>query len=89
MIVNNSYKFILGDIPQVIELPVELKWDFYGRDESIDLYEEEVVNEIIGNGYDFEVLRFTHKEYGQEQTKIQYDFFFFKLLMVEILFTEL
>jgi hypothetical protein len=77
MIVNNSYKFILGDIPQVIELPVELKWDFYGRDESIDLYEEEVVNEIIGNGYDFEVLRFTHKEYGQEQTKIQYDFFFY------------
>jgi len=76
-IVNNSYKFILSDLPQVIELPVELKWDFYGRDESIDLYEEEVVNEIIGNGYDFEVLRFTHKEYGQEQTKIQYDFFFY------------
>jgi hypothetical protein len=75
--VNNSYKFILSDLPQVIELPVELKWDFYGRDESIDLYEEEVVNEIIGNGYDFEVLRFTHKEYGQEQTKIQYDFFFY------------
>lgn len=74
---NNSYKFILSDLPQVIELPVELKWDFYGRDESIDLYEEEVVNEIIGNGYDFEVLRFTHKEYGQEQTKIQYDFFFY------------
>ena len=71
---NNSYKFILSDLPQVIELPVELKWDFYGRDESIDLYEEEVVNEIIGNGYDFEVLRFTHKEYSQEQTKLQYDF---------------
>lgn len=61
----------------MIELPVELKWDFYGRDETIDEYQEEVVNEIIGVPYDFEILRFTHKEYGQEQTKIQYDFYFY------------
>lgn len=74
---NNSYKFILSELPQVIELPVELKWDFYGRDETIDEYQEEVVNEIIGVPYDFEILRFTHKEYGQEQTKIQYDFYFY------------
>lgn len=74
---NNSYKFILSDLSQVIELPIELKWDFYGRDESIDLYEEEVVEEIIGIPNDFEVLRFAHKEYGQEQTKLQYDFYFY------------
>jgi hypothetical protein len=75
--VNNSYKFILSELPQVIELPIELEWDFYGRDETIDVYQEEVVNEIIGSPYDFEILRFTHKEYGQEQTKIQYDFYFY------------
>jgi hypothetical protein len=34
---------------------LEINWDFAGQDMSIELYEDDVVNEVIGVGYDFEV----------------------------------
>lgn len=76
---SNQYKFILSDLPQVIELPVELKWDFYGRDESIDLFEKDVINDVIGTAEDFEILRFSHEEDNpqNQKTSITYNFNFY------------
>lgn len=59
-----------------------MKWDFNGRDDSIELYEEEVIEGIVGAPKDFEVLRFAHKEYMgtnpiRMETKITYDFHFY------------
>lgn len=55
-----------------------MKWDFYGRDDSIDAYEKEAIEKVIGYPNDFEVSRFAHHSYGlAQQTKINYDFYFF------------
>jgi len=76
--VSNKFKFILNDNTKYIDLPIELKWDFYGRDDSIDEYQREVIEEVIGSPKDFEILRFAHDSYGvAEQTSLQYDFYFF------------
>ena len=48
MDVSNKYKFILPTTDKYINLPIELKWDFYGRDDSIEIFQEEVVEDIIG-----------------------------------------
>jgi hypothetical protein len=76
--VNNKYRFLLDDSGKYLNLPIELKWDFLGRDDSIDEYQREVIEEVIGSPNDFEVLRFAHDIYGTaEQTKINYNFYFF------------
>ena len=81
MDVSNKYKFILPTTDKYINLPIELKWDFYGRDDSIEIFQEEVVEDIIGVPDDFEILRFAHDTYrfgnSFEDTKINYEFNFY------------
>lgn len=61
-----------------ISIPIEINWDFTGQDQSIELYEDEVTKQIIGNGYDFEVTRFTHdKDTITNKTEINYEFYFY------------
>lgn len=78
MSVNNKYKFVIGQLDQHIDIPVEIKWDFEGRDDSIDDYEKKVIGEVAGSPYDFEVSRFSHEPYGPDSlTKINYNFYFY------------
>jgi len=78
--VSNKFKFVLPATDKYIDLPIELKWDFYGRDDSIEIYEHEVIEEIIGTAYDFEVFRFSHESYSSDtKTDIKYDFHFFSV----------
>ena len=62
-IVNNSYKFTVPGTNQTISIPIEIKWDLIGRDESVDEYQDKVLTDVIGVPDDFEILRFEHKEY--------------------------
>jgi hypothetical protein len=78
----NKYKFTIPTNDKYINLPVEIKWDFYGRDDSLEEYVEEVLKDIIGVAEDFEVGRFSHNEYTEDlnpniQTSVNYDFHFF------------
>jgi hypothetical protein len=84
----NSFKTTLPLAnDKYINIPFEIKWDFYGRDDSIDQYQEKVVEEIIGVPKDFEILRFSHEKWdsGLQQTngdtifktQIDYNFYFF------------
>lgn len=55
-----------------------MKWDFLGRDDSIDVYQEEVIEIVTGVPEDFEVIRFAHDSYGQfQETKLNYEFHFY------------
>jgi hypothetical protein len=75
--VSNKYKFTLPTgTDKYINLPIEIKWDFYGRDDTIDVYEDEVLEKIIGIGEDFEVTRFSHDGVG-DKTDINYIFNFY------------
>ncbi len=74
----NKFYFTLPDITQGIQLPLEMKWDFDGRNDSIEIYEEEVLEDIIGVPTDYEILRFSHKEHINSQlTNINYQFYFY------------
>jgi hypothetical protein len=75
----NNYRIILsGSSSKEITIPIELDWDFAGQDQSIEIYEEEVVKQVIGTGYDFEVDRFPHDvEPTTNKTEINYEFYFY------------
>ena len=47
MIVN-KYKIVLPENNQYLNIPLEMNWDFLGRDDSIDEYQEKMVKEVIG-----------------------------------------
>lgn len=63
-----------------INIPIELSWDYMGIDQSIDIYEEDVITQVIGVGRDFEVTRFAHEPYTSitynNKTEITYEFYF-------------
>ena len=65
---------------RLINIPVQLSWDYLGNDQSIEVYEEEVITEVIGIGRDFEVSRFANQFYSgltQIITEINYEFYFY------------
>lgn len=75
----NKYVLTLNNTNnKEITIPLEIDWDFTGQQQSIELYEDEVTKEVIGNGYDFEVTRFPHdKDDVTQKTEINYEFFFY------------
>lgn len=61
-----------------------MKWDFLGRDDSIEIYQEDVIDVVAGFPEDFEILRFAHKEYQvtignevYEKSNLDYEFYFY------------
>lgn len=80
MIVN-KYKIVLPENNQYLNIPLEMNWDFLGRDDSIDEYQEKMVKEVIGGVNDFEISRFSHNEYVDNlnlmKTNINYEFYFY------------
>ena len=75
----NNYRIILsGSSSKEITIPIELDWDFAGQDQSIEKYEEDVVKEVIGSGYDFELNRFPHDiDTITKKSEINYEFYFY------------
>lgn len=78
MDVNKTRLLIYGTNNKSIDIPIEMNWNFGGQEQSIELYEEEVINQVIGRGYDFEVDRFPHDiEPLTNKTEINYEFYLF------------
>lgn len=68
-----------GFIGKEINIPVEHKWDYLGIGDTIDRYQENVINEVIGKGNDFEVSRFEHAPSDTNNliSEINYEFYFY------------
>lgn len=73
----NKFKILQDDVNKYLNIPVEMTWDFTGRDQAIEEYEKTILNEVIGQPKDFEVLRFSHKPTLNAFTDINYEFNFF------------
>lgn len=75
----NNYRIIFDPTKdKEINIPIEIKWDFAGQSESVEIYQNEVIKEVIGSPYDFEVNRFPHDiENLNEKTEINYEFYFY------------
>ena len=68
-----------GFVDKQLVIPITLDWDYLGLDQSIDLYEEEVIGQVVGDGRDFEIDRFANAPYTGTpyNTDIQYNFYFY------------
>lgn len=78
----NKYKLTRPTDDRQVDIPIEIKWDFTDRDQAIDQYQLNVIENIIGEPNDFELFRFSHNSYlsantNTEVTKIFYEFYFF------------
>lgn len=80
MIVN-KYKIVKPDVNKHINIPLEINWDFFGRNDSIEEYQEKMVKEVVGGINDFEILQFSHNQYVNnlnfKKTNINYEFYFY------------
>lgn len=76
---SNRYYITLPTTNQEINIPIEITEDFLGRTDSIELYEDEVLGEVIGVATDFEVGRYAHNEYSptNTETSVNYEFYFY------------
>lgn len=82
---NNNYRFVIQENTQSIDIPIEIKWDFQGHTDSIELYEDEVIEEIVGFPKDYEICRFSHDSYGITNTSfLEYEFYFFNGTSVDV-----
>jgi len=67
-------------VDKMVNIPIELSWDYDGIDQSIDIYEEDIITQVIGVGRDFEVSRFTNEPYTSttynNRTEVNYEFYF-------------
>jgi hypothetical protein len=76
--IANKFRILKPTENQTINIPIEIKWDFFGRDDSIDIYEESVLEELIASPGGFEIARFAPDVYGEfGQTALNYQFFFY------------
>ena len=54
---SNHYRFTLNVNDQEINIPIEIKFDMEGRDQGVESFENEIIQDII-NGVDvFEITR--------------------------------
>jgi hypothetical protein len=74
----NKIKILSTDIDKQINIPIELKWDLYGREDSIDTWQAKVIEDVIGQPKDFELARFYNKAYpNSSETNVIYNFNFY------------
>ncbi len=81
---NNYFRKIQTVNEQYINIPIEIKFDMEGREDLINEWENDVIEEIINPINDFEITKFAHKEYyvnNVMRTDINYEFFFFDYLI--------
>lgn len=75
----NKYRFSDNGQERMVQIPLEITWDMEGRTDSIDVFEDEVVEQVINPPEDFEVTRFDHMKWlsgSTEKYDINYEFFF-------------
>lgn len=73
----NKIKILLPENDEHINVPIEMKWDFLGQDDSVKEYEKEMIKEIVGIANDFETTRFPHNSFLDNTTEINYEFYFY------------
>lgn len=79
MTVNNNYRITISPNTQQLNIPIKLDFDNLGKEQGFVEYEDYAINQVINPAQDFEVTRFPHSFWDENQTKtnINYDFYFF------------
>ena len=73
----NKIKILKTELDQFVNIPVNMQWDFTGRDDSITEYETDVLRRVIGLPIDFEIAKFNHNVFPNMDSAIDYEFYFY------------
>ena len=78
----NNYRIRLDQQTKGLEVPINLAWDLNGINESIDIYESDILKQIINPIDDFETIRYSHKIWNdgitnKTKTSTNYEFYFY------------
>ena len=77
----NKFRFTVNNGDTYINLPVEIDFDNFGREDLIKQYENDVLEEIINPVEDFETTRYSHTQWltgnNEPKTSTTYEFSFF------------
>jgi hypothetical protein len=72
--VNNKFLGIVKTEDGFLNIPLEIDFDFEGRSQSIELYESNVIEQIINPPQDFESTKFAHAEWNYVATGFTLNF---------------
>lgn len=73
----NKFKILQDQLDAYINIPINMDWDFSGRDQAIEEYETEMVKQVLGLPLDFETTRFANKVFPDQTTELNYEFYFY------------
>ena len=76
----NKYKIKISPNDRYINIPIQIDTDLLGRDDLIDEFEDETIEKVINPIEDFELTRFAHKDWvenNQLKSSIEHKFFFY------------
>ena len=76
----NNYRIRISPNDNEINIPINISFDDLGRNDLIERFEDEVIEQVINPIEDFEVTRYAHKEWVNDnniETIINYKFYFF------------
>ncbi len=76
----NKYKIAFNNQDQLINIPFNSNWEFNGLSDGYSRFETETIKRVINPETDFEVSRFSHASYLQDnisKTKLSYECYFY------------
>lgn len=76
---NNYYRFSLNVNDKDIIIPIEITFDQEGRDQGVEEFEKDVLDQVINGIDDFEISKYAHAPWDSnyEITEIYHQFNFF------------
>lgn len=79
----NPIQNLTPDADLALQTPILVTWDFNGVNDSIDVFENEILKQVINPIDNFETVRYSHAAYESQtldtipKTDINYDFYFY------------
>ena len=70
----NKVKILQNQLDTYLNIPINMDWDFSGRDQAIEEYEAEMINQVLGLPLNFETTRFANNEFQNGDTELNYEF---------------
>jgi hypothetical protein len=72
----NKYKILVSDTEKNLTIPFSMNLDLLGRGDTIDEYQEKVIDDVAAKPIDYETTRFSCKPNTNGNTSITYTFNF-------------
>lgn len=72
----NKYKILLSETEKQLQIPMSMNLDLFGRGDTIDGYQETVIDNTVGLPPNYELSRYSCRPNNLEQTSLTYSFNF-------------